>query len=406
MSPISTLAPAPPGGRVAALAAARDLIASERSAVHAVLTEISTGAAATYEIGAALSTLDGAVAEVARHRPSRLSLSTVFMPSNMLLYSYVLYLLVPSLFVDRSVFRPSRQVRDQTAALHELLAPAHQLPIELADVSQRAFLRDPVPLADLVVFTGRYTNAAEIASQLGGEQLFLFFGQGTNPVVVCADADLPAAIDGTVGIRLFNSGQDCLGPDVVFVPEPLLDTFLDGLVGRLDRLRFGGYRDPAADYGPICYDGALADAAQVLHRFRDRIVAGGTVDFRSRRVTPTVLVSRLGAEPEPTEFFAPVFNVVSYPDERALRLALTATGYADRALGASVYGDAGGTGELTAALRRRHTVTVDSTLTAVDDGNQPFGGWGPLANYVSYRGRRQPQPILISQAVAEHWRAG
>lgn len=405
MSPISTLAPAPPGERIAALAAARDLIASERAAVHAVLTEISTGAAATYEIGAALSTLDGAAAEVARHRPPRLDLSAVFMPSNMLLYSYVLYLLVPSLFVDRSVFRPSRQVRDQTVALHELLAPAHQLPVELADVSQRAFLRDPVPLADLVVFTGRHANGAEIASQLGGEQLFLFFGQGTNPVVVCADADLPAALAGTLEIRLFNSGQDCLGPDVVFVPEPLLDRFVDGLVRRLDRLRFGGYRDPSADYGPICYDSALADTAQVLHRHRARIVAGGTVDFRSRRVEPTVLVSRLGDEPEPTEFFAPVFNVVSYPDEQALRVALTATGYADRALGASVYGDGGGTGELTAALRRRHTVTVDTTLTAVDDGNQPFGGWGPLANYVSYRGRREPQPILISQAVAEHWRA-
>lgn len=408
MSPISTLAPAPApaGGRLAALAAVRDLIAADRASVHAILTEISTGAAATYEIEAALSTLDGAAAEVARQRPPRLAAAAVFMPSNMLLYSYVLYLLVPSLFVDRSAFRPSRQVREQTAALHQLLSSAHRLPIELADLSQRAFLRDVVGAADLVVFTGRYSNGAEIAAQLGADQLYLFFGQGTNPVVVCPDADWRAALADTVGIRLFNSGQDCLGPDAIFVPEPLLDEFVDGLVQRLGRLRFGPYRDPGADFGPICYDSALAEAAQVLHRHRGRIVAGGTVDFRSRKVDPTVLVSRLGDEPEPTEFFAPVFNVVSYPDERALRQALTATGYADRALGASVYGDGGGAGELTAALRRRHTVTVDATLTTVDDGNQPFGGWGPLANYVSYRGRRRPQPILISQAVAEFWRAG
>jgi aldehyde dehydrogenase (NAD+) len=207
-------------------------------------------------------------------------------------------------------------------------------------------------------------------------------------------------------MRLFNSGQDCLGPDAVFVAEPVLEPFVDQLVARLERLRFGPYRDAAADYGPISYDGALADVAQVLHRYQSLIRHGGTVDFRSRRVVPTVLVSRLGEEPEPTEFFAPVFNVVSYQDESALVRTLTATGYADRALGASVYGDGGGTGKLTAALRRRHTVTVDEPLTAVDDGNRAFGGWGPIANHVSYRGQRRAQPILMSQTVAEFWRAG
>lgn len=44
-------------------------------------------------------------------------------------------------------------------------------------------------------------------------------------------------------------------------------------------------------------------------------------------------------------------------------------------------------------------------LTAVDDGNAPFGGRGHVANYIAYRGRLHAEPILISKAVAEHWRA-
>nr|MDT0660473.1 aldehyde dehydrogenase family protein [Micromonospora sp. DSM 115978] len=385
--------------RIDRLAAVRDLIAGERAAVRAILTEISTYAAATYEIDAALATLDGALGEVVTHRPTTLRESAVFMPSNVLLYSYVLYLLVPSLFVRHATFRPSGQVRGQTAALHRLLAPAHDLPIDLAEVSQRAFLRDCVAPADLVVFTGRYSNGAEIRSVLDREQLFLFFGQGVNPVIVTDAADLDRALTDTIDIRLLNSGQDCLGPDAIFVHAAVLDGFVDRLVDRLGRLRCGPYTMPAADYGPICYDSALEGAALFLHRHRAWIRHGGRVDFRSRVVEPTVLVSRLGEEPALTEFFAPIFNVISYDDEAALRATLTSNGYADRALGASVYGEP--EGALATVLRRRHTVTVNAPLTSVDDGNQPFGGWGHMASHLSHRGDRTAGPILISKVVAQ-----
>lgn len=388
--------------RLARLAAVRDLIHAERAAIHAILTEVCTYTSATYEIDAALATLDGAAAEVAEHRPPVLRESAVFMPSNVLLYSYVLYLLVPSLYVERITFRPAGQVRTQTAALHRLLHRAHGLPIELAEVSQRAFLRDTVTPADLVVFTGRYTNGAEIRSLLDREQLFLFFGQGVNPVIITETADLDRALTDTLGIRLLNSGQDCLGPDAIFVHSGVLDRFVDGLVDRLDQLRCGPYTMPAADYGPICYDSALEGAALFLHRHRAWIRHGGRVDFRSRIVEPTVLVSRLGAEPALTEFFTPIFNVIGYDDELALRTTLTSNGYADRALGASVYGD--GDGSLTTILRRRHTVTVDAPLTSVDDGNQPFGGWGHMASHFSHRGERQAGPILLSKVVAQRCR--
>lgn len=389
--------------RLDRLARIRDLLDEERRAVREILTTVATYAAAEYELDAARAALDGAAAEVARHRPPTLRAAAVFMPSNMLLYSYVLYLLVPSLFVERLAFRPSSHVRETTVALHRRLAEAHRLPIELADLSQREFLREVVAPADLVVFTGRYTNGTSIRSTLTAEQLFLYFGQGVNPVVVAADADVERAVADTVGIRLFNSGQDCLGPDAIFVHDAVRDAFLDALVARLRRLRPGPYADPDADYGPIHYDSALEEVARFLHRYRLRIRHGGTVDFRTRLVEPTVLVSRLGAEPELTEFFAPVFNVVTFDDVDALRATLTSGVYTDRALGATVYGDRDGTGPLTQALRRRHTVTVNEPLTAVDDGNAPFGGRGHVANHIAYRGRLHAEPILVSKAVADYW---
>lgn len=386
--------------RLQALRRVRQYLTENPGPVHELLCEISTHRAAGYEIEAAVKTLDGALAEVEKYRPARVPKLAVFMPSNVLLYSYVLYLLVPALYAERLVFRPSSQVKKQMIELHALLADQHGLPVEISTTSQRDFLQDRVEPADVVVFTGAYANAEQIRARLRPEQLFLFLGSGVNPFVVAPGADLARAVRDAVEIRTLNSGQDCLGPDLFCVHEDLLDEFVDALVTEVKALRYGPYTDPDADYGPIFYEGALEEAALYLARNRSRIVHGGAVDFRSRHVEPAVAV---GGEVTPRfqlpEFFAPVFNVVGYRDEDTLAATLTTGVFTERALGASVYGAAP---RLTEALRRRATVTEDATLLSIDDGNAPFGGFGRQANYISVGGELTAEPVLISKAVAEH----
>ncbi|MFC7917530.1 aldehyde dehydrogenase family protein [Streptomyces sp. NPDC057386] len=387
--------------RLQALRRVRRFLTDHPRAVHELLCEISTHRAAGYEIEAAVATLDGALGEMERHRPPRVPRLAVFMPSNVMLYSYVLYLLVPALYTEHVVFRPSSQVKDQMVRLHALLAEHHRLPVELSTASQRGFMRDHVEPAEAVVFTGTYANAEQIRARLRPEQLFLFLGSGVNPFVVAPGAELARAVRDAVEIRTLNSGQDCLGPDLFCVHEDLLDAFVDGLVTELKGLRYGPCDDPLADYGPIFYDGALEEAALYLARNRGRIVHGGAVDFRTRRIEPAVAV---GGEVTPRtqvpEFFAPVFNVVGYHDEDDLAATLTTGVFTERALGSSVYGTAP---RLTAALRRRTTVTVDTTLLSIDDGNAPFGGYGRQANYISVAGELRAEPVLVSKAVAEHF---
>ena len=43
-----------------------------------------------------------------------------------------------------------------------------------------------------------------------------------------------------------------------------------------------------------------------------------------------------------------------------------------------------------------------TTLLDEDDGNRPFGGRGIVANYAAIGGRRIAEPLLVSQAVADH----
>lgn len=389
-----------PQDRMASLHAVERLLTHEPGRIRRILTEVTTHRAAEYELGAARSALAGAGTEIATHRPGRVPRAAVFMPGNVLLYSYVLYLLVPSLFTDHLCFRPARDVRDTALALHHALAPVHELPVEPMLTSQREFVREGVATADLVVFTGAYQNAERLRPQLRPDQLFCYLGGGINPFVVAPGADLAAAVDGALAVRLLNSGQDCLAPDVFFVHASVLDDFVSRLVTALSGLRYGPVADPSADYGPAVYDSALEHAAQYLFRHQDAITHGGRVDFRTRWVEPSVLVTRefdrhLGR----AEMFAPIFNVVGYDDEDRLRQLLCSGRFAERAMGATVYGRAE---QLVSALAERHMVTVDETLLAADDGNAPFGGRGPMANYIAHRGRLTVEPVLLSKAVADH----
>ncbi|MFI1176784.1 aldehyde dehydrogenase family protein [Streptomyces melanogenes] len=385
--------------RVDALRAVRRYVADNEDAVMQILTEISPHHTVRAEIRAFLATLDGAEEEILRVRPGRVPRTAVFMPSNIPLYSYALYLLVASLYSEHITFRPSSEIQSQVERLHALLAPVHGLPIKLFELSQRKFVTGPVREVDLIVFTGNYSNAETIREGLAEDQLFLFFGRGINPFVIAPDADMVRAAHDVTNIRLYNSGQDCFGPDVVFAPKGRTEHFVDALSAELASLRFGQNSDPAADYGPIFYDSALVNCSDYLVRHARRIRHGGRIDLPSRRIEPTVLLWGFDDKMPLDEMFAPVFNVVTYPSARLLRERLSSPFFSERALGAMVYGN---DPETVKVLAKRHQTCVNHTLLDAEDGNRPFGGFGMRANYLSYGGERHAQPLLMSQAVAQH----
>ncbi|MGA5821131.1 aldehyde dehydrogenase family protein [Kitasatospora sp. NPDC094028] len=390
---------APFADRVGALRAVRRYVADHEDEVLRILTETSPLHTAEAEIRSFLATLDGAEEEIRRVRPCHVPRTAVFMPSNIPLYSYALYMLIASLYSERITFRPSSETKSQMQRLHDLLASVHGLPIDLSELSQRKFVTGPVREADLIVFTGDYANAETIREGLAEDQLFLFFGHGINPFVIAPDADFTRAVHDLTRIRLYNSGQDCFGPDVVFTPKRRTEEFVDLLSAKLTSLRFGQNGDPVADYGPIFSDSALVNCSDYLVRHTHRIRHGGRLDLPSRRIEPTVLLWGFHDKIPLAEMFAPVFNVVAYPSARLLRERLETPYFSERALGAMLYGN---DPETVDVLAKRHRICVNHTLLDAEDGNRPFGGFGIRANYVSYGGERHAEPLLMSQAVARN----
>ncbi|MCT9138297.1 aldehyde dehydrogenase family protein [Streptomyces violarus] len=389
----------PFGDRITVLQNVARLLSERRSEILGILTEVCNHRTATDEIDASIEALEGAVAEVARYGPQPVGQTGVLMPSNIPLYGYILYVVIPSLYSQKVVFRPSRMIDAQTRALHKLIGTVHELPLVLDTSGQREFMENVGKKSDVLVFTGSYENAETIREQLPRDTVFCFFGQGINPFVVGADADLSKAVDGLVKVRMLNSGQDCFGPDAVFVHTSVSAQFCNLLSRRVEALRLGTAHDATADYSAMFYDEAFASTLDYLCENREFIAAGGRIDVVDRHVRPTVLIHPTDAPFLPPEMFAPVFNVVPYSSQEWLNDLLRHPYYAERAMAATVFGCMPDTVE---ALRDRHMVSVDETLIDIESGNHPFGGRGIRANYISVGRKRHTEPLLLSKAVADH----
>jgi acyl-CoA reductase-like NAD-dependent aldehyde dehydrogenase len=393
------LSPVAFADRITALQDLVGLLTERRAEVMRILTEVSNHRTASDEIDSSIEALEGAVAEVIRYGPPAVDQISVLMPSNIPLYGYILYLVIPTLYSRRIVFRPSRSIADQTRKLHELLSAEHGLPIVLDSSGQREFMATQGARSDVLVFTGTYDNAEQVRAELPKTTLFCFFGQGVNPFIVGADADLNAAVDGVLQVRMLNSGQDCFGPDVVFVDAAVSARFLNLLCRKVESLRYGPLDDAGADYGPMFYQEAFESTLDYLRTNRDLLAAGSQIDFMQSHLRPTVLIHPTDTTFLPPELFAPVFNVVPFTNTEWLHGMLTHAYYAERSMAATVYGTMPDTVE---KLRKRHTVSVNETLMEIENGNRPFGGKGIRANYVSLGKKRHAEPLLLSKAIADH----
>ncbi|MFC6880895.1 MULTISPECIES: aldehyde dehydrogenase family protein [Actinomadura] len=363
------------------------------------LTGIATADAATDEVHRSIATLAGARWELRAQDPMRLDRVVVFLPSNNVLYSYVLFGLIPALYAEQVILRPSTRSMAAAEAVHremtELLPRGLTRRVALLPTTQVRMVelaRD----ADIVAFTGQYQNGLSIADRIGGRPRMLLFGSGPNPVVVGPAADPAVAAKDVLRARLYNSGQDCLCPDLIFAHASVAERLADEIAAVLADTRVGERADPRTTVAPLVYPDAVETAAGFLREHRARVRHGGAVEAEAGVVEPTVLMFEQDAEVHPPELFSPVFPIVPYgdasvitrwaEDAREVQRGMYLSNYGEPALPHDVVGSA--------------VVCRDATAFDVEDGNRPFGGHGVAASSVHQDGRVWTGPLLLSEQAA------
>ncbi|MFT3871451.1 MAG: aldehyde dehydrogenase family protein [Nocardioides sp.] len=182
------------------------------------------------------------------------------------------------------------------------------------------------PEIDLMSFTGSTATgqAVSVAAAANATRLSLELG-GKAATIVCADADLDDALDGTLFGLLFNQGECCVSGARLLVEQSIADEFLDRLVSAAAAVRVGPPLDEDTEVGALISPDHVQKVLSFLAPERlgkGRVLTGGEIrdtDF----VTPTIVDdvtpdSALFQE----EIFGPVLAVTRFRDlDEAIQLA-------------------------------------------------------------------------------------
>jgi acyl-CoA reductase-like NAD-dependent aldehyde dehydrogenase len=231
-----------------------------------------------------------------------------------------------------------------------------------------------------VAFTGSTAVGRHVMSVAGPllKRVTLELG-GSDPVIVCADADVAAAVKAVIIGRYWNAGQACLGCKRVFVHDSVYDDFVSELVSRVGRYEPGDgtvkAEKPRLRMGPIHTragrDELLSQIEDGVSSGGELLIGGGTGSLaRGHFLEPAVVAgpgveSRLMRE----EVFGPVLPVLRFSDfDDALRVA-NDTAYG---LGSSLWTH-------DARLIHRAAQEIESGMTWVNQihygyDELPFGG--------------------------------
>jgi aminomuconate-semialdehyde/2-hydroxymuconate-6-semialdehyde dehydrogenase len=237
------------------------------------------------------------------------------------------------------------------------------------------------PRIGTISFTGGTLTGRKVAE--AGASLFkkisLELG-GKNPNIIFADADLEAAIAGSVRSSFANQGQVCLCGSRVFVERPKYDEFVRSFVERVGQLKQGDPLEPTTDQGAIVSKTQLDKVKFYVDLAREEggaIAAGGIAPeppnercrdgyfFPPTVITGLPVACRVNRE----EIFGPVVTITPFEsEEEVIRYANDV----EYGLSSSIW-----TQNLNRAYRvaeQIHTGTVWVNCWLVRDLRVPFGG--------------------------------
>src|SRR4051812_11151736 len=237
------------------------------------------------------------------------------------------------------------------------------------------------PKIGTISFTGGTVTGRKVAEACAPlfKKVSLELG-GKNPNIIFADADLDAAIAGSVRSSFANQGQVCLCGSRVFVERAIYQEFVDRFLSKTEQLKLGDPLDEKTDQGAIVSKTQLDKVkfyVELAQKEGGQIALGGKapepVNERCRDgyfFPPTVITGlpvacRINRE----EIFGPVVSITPFDNEEEV------IGYAndcDYGLASSVW-----TQNLSRAHRvaeKIHTGTVWINCWLVRDLRVPFGG--------------------------------
>ena len=240
------------------------------------------------------------------------------------------------------------------------------------------------PKTRFIAFTGSKSVGLDIHEQAAKprpgqiwiKRTILEMG-GKDSILICADADLDAAVDGVVASAFGFSGQKCSACSRAIVEAPLYDVFVERVREKVAKLTVG---DPVANhnFGPVINKAALDSMLAYIETGKQegRLVAGGSAPQTADGgyfLEPTVF-----ADIAPTaalaqeEIFGPVLAIIKV---ESFEEGLAVANNTQYGLTGSIYSS--DREKLDRAAREFHVgnLYLNRKCTGAMVGAHPFGGF-------------------------------
>lgn len=232
-----------------------------------------------------------------------------------------------------------------------------------------------------ISFTGGTVTGRKVAEACAPlfKKISLELG-GKNPNIIFADADLDAAITGSVRSSFANQGQVCLCGSRVFVERAIYAEFVKRFVAAASKLKSGDPLDPTTDQGAIVSKTQLEKVkfyVELAQQEGGKVALGGSApDVPNERcrdgyfLQPTVITDLpVSCRVNREEIFGPVVSITPFDSEEEV------IGYAndcDYGLASSIWTQ--NLARVHRVAERIHTGTVWVNCWMLRDLRVPFGG--------------------------------
>src|ERR1700739_846129 len=226
-----------------------------------------------------------------------------------------------------------------------------------------------------VTFTGSVSAGGKVAQRATSQikKCVLELG-GSDPFIVCKDADIEKASSGAVKGRFVNNGQSCIATKRFVVVKDIANEFIEKFVQKTEKLKVGDPRSEDTDLGPVVNASGLKKIeSQVNDTVKEgaEILTGGEqIGSKGYFYKPAIVKNvsthmRMARE----EVFGPAAAIIVANDEiDAVRLANDS----EYGLGASIWTQDLDKGEKLSKMIQSGMVTVNNVV--ISDPRVPFGG--------------------------------
>ena len=226
-----------------------------------------------------------------------------------------------------------------------------------------------------VTFTGSIPVGSKVAQRATSQikKCVLELG-GSDPFIVCEDADIDKAVNGAVKGRFINCGQSCIASKRFFIVKNIADEFIEKFVQKAERLRVGDPLSENTDMGPLVNVNGLKNIDAVVKESEkdgaEVLTGGEQINSKGFFYKPTIITKvspkmRIAQE----ETFGPVAPITVVENEiEAMNLANDS----QYGLGASIWTQNLEKADKYSKIVEVGVVSVNNVVAS--DPRVPFGG--------------------------------